>query len=134
MSRIAWVYLAAIGLDSARGPLSLGRVLDGCLCSLPRFSRTLEGYGVNQKFHLACAPACHWNACEPNPALGSLSQAGSANLCRSAGKAYQPVGGGPVILFCPLAISASHRVRRSRRPYAITKLIRSDPHPHGQVR
>ena len=74
-SRIPWLYSAAIGLDSARAPLSLGRGLDGCLCSLPRFSRTLEGYGGNQEFHLACAPACHWNACEPNPALGSLSQA-----------------------------------------------------------
>src|SRR5439155_22359179 len=123
-SRIAWLYLAAIGLDSARGPLSLGRVLDGCLCSLPRFSRTLEGYGVNQKFHLACAPACHWNACEPNPALGSLSQAASsANLCRSAGKAYQPVGRGPVILLCYIALPASHRIRRSPRACAFTKLI-----------
>ncbi len=72
--------------------------------SLPRFSGTLEGYG---EFHLACAPACHWNACEPNPALGSLSQAASsANLCRSAGKAYQPVGRGPVILLCSIALPA----------------------------
>src|SRR5207244_3557706 len=103
--------------------LSLGRGLDGCLCFLPRFSRTLEGYGVNQEFHLACAPACHWNACEPNPALGSLSQAASsANPCRSAGKAYQPVGRGPVILLCSIALPASHRIRRSPRACAFTKL------------
>src|SRR5439155_13780945 len=103
--------------------------------SLPRFSRTLEGYGVNQEFHLACAPACHWNACEPNPALGSLSQAASsANLCRSAGKAYQPVGRGPVILLCSIALPASHRIRRSPLACAFTKLIRPDPRAHGQVR
>ena len=118
-----------------RGPLSLGRGLDGCLCSLPRFSGTLEGYGVNQEFHLACAPACHWNACEPNPALGSLSQAASsANLCRSAGKAYQPVGRAPIILLCSIALPASHRIRCSPRACAFTKLIRPDPRAHGQIR
>ena len=126
----------AIGLDSARGPpFPWTRSRRLSVRSLPRFSRTLEGYGVNQEFHLACAPACHWNACEPNPALGSLSQAASsANLCRSAGKAYQPVGRRPVILLCSIALPASHRIRRSPRACAFTKLIRPDPRAHGQVR
>ena len=131
-SRPCWT---ASGSGSAH-PLASFAHAKACSFRIWRFGSSSPSWSADdQKFHLACAPACHWNACEPNPALGSLSQAASsANLCRSAGKAYQPVGRGPVILLCSIALPASHRIRRSPRACAFTKLIRPDPRAHGQVR
>src|SRR5947209_7731060 len=81
----------------------------------------------------AAVSSVNW-ALNVKPNLPKPQAASSANLCRSAGKAYQPVGRGPVILLCSIALPASHRIRRSPRACAFTKLIRPDPRAHGQVR